>query len=86
MKWFIRIWAGLVILLNLLGITGVFIGAPNVGSALVQIREWYSPFNLWTWALNLALLSPALVATRQQRRVRDAAGFQRVCSGSDSEV
>ena len=61
---------------NLLGIIGAFVGASSPLEALSTVRAWYSPFNLWTWGLNLALASPAmgayLLAERFQSRAESS--------------
>jgi uncharacterized membrane protein len=58
---FIWGWAGLVALLNFMGIAGAFL-TNDFLTAVGNIQEWYSPFNIWTHMLNLILLSPAIGA------------------------
>lgn len=60
---FMWIWVAMVLLLNLVGIAGAFIARP-FWEAVDQVQQWYSPFNLVNWGLNLVLLSPALGAAK----------------------
>ena len=75
---FVRVWLGLVIGANALGITGAFVGASSLSEAISTVRAWYSPFNLWTWGLNLVLASPAigayLIAERFQSKAESSSG------------
>ena len=59
---FIWVWVGLVVALNVIGIIGLFLGAPTVSAGFEAFRETYSPFNLWTHGLNIILLLPVLGA------------------------
>ena len=70
LTWFIRIWIGAVVLLNIVGIVGILFSAPSFIAGWSQIAEIYSPFNLWTLGLNLVLLSPALVAWWWRNHIR----------------
>lgn len=62
LTWFIRLWVGFAILLNLIAIMGAFVGAPTLTHAMLQVADWYSPFNYWNWFAELLLFSPALMA------------------------
>ena len=70
---FVRVWLGLVIGANVLGIVGAFVGASSPLEAISTVLAWYSPFNLWTWGLNLVLLSPALGAYLLAERLESKA-------------
>ena len=67
--WFVWIWSGLVILLNLAGIAGFWIAATSFNEFWADISSTYSPFNIWTHGLNLALLLPAFGAWRWAARI-----------------
>ena len=69
--WFVRIWVGMVVALNLIGLAGFIVSSESIGEAWSVISETYSPYNVWTHGLNLVLLSPALaVVFWRQRRNR----------------
>jgi len=59
---FIWVWITLILIVNLFGIVGLFIGADSTWRALQKVKEIYSPFNVMDWLLELLILSPALVA------------------------
>ena len=67
---FIWVWIALILVVNLFGIAGVFMSEDSDGQALQELQEIYSPFNLVNWLLELAILSPALIAYvwRERRR------------------
>ena len=62
LKWFYRIWIGLVILLNVMGIAGVAMTTQSFTETISFIQETYSPFNIINWIFNLVLLLPAIGA------------------------
>jgi len=62
LEWFYKIWIGLVILLNLLGIAGIAKSTQSFWETISFIQETYSPFNIINWLLNLVLLLPAIGA------------------------
>jgi hypothetical protein len=62
LSWFIRIWVGLVVILNLVGIVSILIASPTVGDAWNNITEIYSPFNVINVIAEVVALSPALGA------------------------
>ena len=62
LKWFVRIWVGLVVALNLLGIAGMLLTAPSLWEGVTTVQEFYSPFHRWNWGLNMVLLLPAIGA------------------------
>ena len=59
---FARIWIGLFVLLNLLAVILLQLAAPTAASGLAKLLEFYSPFNVATWIVEAAALSPALFA------------------------
>jgi hypothetical protein len=59
---FARIWIGLSIVLNLLAVILLQLAAPTLASGLAKLLEFYSPFNVATWIVEAAALSPALFA------------------------
>ena len=67
---FIWVWITLILIVNLFGIVGLFIGADSTWQALQKVKEIYGPFNVMNWLLELLILSPALVAYvwRERRR------------------
>jgi hypothetical protein len=72
LTWFIRIWIGLVITVNLIAILGLFISADTFLGGWQRVQEIYSPFNVANFAMELILLAPAFAvyAWREQRRKR----------------
>ena len=67
---FIWVWITLILIVNLFGIVGLFIGADSTWQALQKVKEIYSPFNVKNWLLELLILSPALVAYMWRERRR----------------
>jgi hypothetical protein len=67
---FIWGWITLVLIVNLFGIVGLFMGADSTRQGLQEVAEIYSPFNVINWLLELVILSPALGAYvwRERRR------------------
>ena len=67
---FIWVWITLILIVNVFGIVGLFIGADSTWQALQKVKEIYSSFNVVNWLLELLILSPALVAYvwRERRR------------------
>lgn len=70
LKWFWKLWIGLVLILNILGLVGFSLNADTFLDVVTYLRETYSPFNVWTHVLNLILLIPAFVAYRWENRLR----------------
>lgn len=60
--WFVRIWVGLVALVNLAAIVGSFIGARTLVEGAARVQDIYDPFNSGTVIINLVLLLPAFGA------------------------
>ena len=71
---FIWVWITLILIVNLFGIVGLFIGADSTWQALQKVKEIYSPFNVMNWLLELLILSPALVAYVWRERRRSSGG------------
>jgi len=59
---FYKFWIGLVIFLNLLGLVGTAYTTQSFTETLSYLQTTYSPFNIWTYLLNLFLLLPAIGA------------------------
>ena len=59
---FIWVWITLILVVNLFGIVGLFIGADSTWQALQEVKEIYSLFNVMNWLLELLILSPAINA------------------------
>ena len=72
--WFIGLWIGLVILLNIVAVLGFVMSAPTVWAGIAKIQDTYSPLNLWNWIAEVVSLLPALgaLAWRNRRRSRGA--------------
>jgi hypothetical protein len=72
LEWFVRIWIGLFVLWNLISIYGLFIIAGGFWSGVWSVIEWYSPFDVVHWIVELLLFSPALLANywAEGRRAR----------------
>lgn len=72
LTWFIRIWIGIVIFLNVIAITGFFLTAPDFASGWQRTAATYSPFNVWNFLMEIITLSPAIGAYfwREKRRER----------------
>jgi hypothetical protein len=75
LKWFTRIWMGLVMLLNIAGIVGYAITTESIWDFVSWVQETYSPFNLWTHGLNVILVSPAIL-TYFWRKKRNTKGVE----------
>lgn len=61
LDWFIRIWIGFAILVNVLAIAGFFI-ADGFWGGLAAFADIYDPRNIWNVAAEVILLSPAFAA------------------------
>lgn len=62
LKWFAKIWSGLVILSVFVGIIGIFITASSLYEGWLKFTEAFSPFNVLNYLVILILLSPAIGA------------------------
>lgn len=62
LTWFIRIWIGLAVLVNVISIIGLFIGADNFWHGWQRVGDTYSPFNVINYVMEILLLSPAIGA------------------------
>ena len=71
LKTFAYVWGGLVVVANLVGIAGAFIGSDSFWEAVGLIQSWYSPFNFLNLLLNVALISPAIGAYMLAERLAD---------------
>ncbi len=72
--WFAVIWTCVVAASVLLAVIGRISTAATIWQGLSDVREWFSPFNLWNSGLLFVLLLPALgaylLAERLERRAR----------------
>jgi hypothetical protein len=59
---FAHIWVGLVIGLNFLGVVGLLIAEPTLWAGVAKVGETYSPFNVWTWTVQVLAVLPGLFA------------------------
>lgn len=71
--WFVRVWVGIVIAVNVISVVGIFGGAHGFRDGWQQIAEIYSPFNLKNYLLELVLVSPAIGAYAWLERRRKPA-------------
>lgn len=76
LTWFVRLWIGAVIALNVLAIVGMIVGSPTLNDAWLRVTDTYSPFNLWTHGLNLVLISPAIGAYFLHEKLRERAAVK----------
>jgi hypothetical protein len=72
LTWFIRIWVGIAILVNLFSIFGLVIAGGSFWMALKSIWEVFNPWNLWNFFAELLLFSPAIGAAAWRRKRRAA--------------
>lgn len=76
LTWFIGIWIAFAAVLNLVAIAGLFLGADNFWHGWLRVSEIYSPFNVINYAMEVALISPAIGAyiwlERRRKRVASA--------------
>jgi len=75
LTWFIRLWVGLVILLNVVAMIGFMWAAPTVWAGIAKIQDIYNPYNVWNFVAEAVAVSPALgaLAWRERRRARAGA-------------
>jgi hypothetical protein len=72
LTWFINGWVGLIVILNIIAIVGMFLLAPTIWAGIAKILATYSPWNPWNLAAEVISLSPAIGAHvwRERRRNR----------------
>lgn len=71
LKWFIGVWAGFALLVNIVAVAGMFM-TDGFWGGIGRVQETYSPFNIGNFIMEIVLFSPALLASwwlqrRQQR-------------------
>jgi membrane protein implicated in regulation of membrane protease activity len=76
MTWFIGVWVGLVVLINVVAMIGFMMGAPTVWAGIAQIQDIYSPFNVRNWMAEVIAVSPAVAVLAWQGRRRSRAASQ----------
>lgn len=85
---FAKVWIRIFIVLNVIAIIGLIATAPSLSIGVVRFSEAYNPFNVWSLAVQVVGLSPALVAIawlhRRLRSVKVTApmGFANSVAGS----
>lgn len=62
LTWFIRVWIGLAILVNLVAVVSIIYFAPTFWEGVDKVAEIFNPFNVFNLAMEILLLSPALLA------------------------
>lgn len=62
LRWFVRLWIALFLLVNLIALIGFFLGTASSWEAVLRASEFYSPSNLGNWVIEFLLLSPAVGA------------------------
>ena len=72
LTWLINGWLALVVLLNIVGIVGLFISARGFEAGLRLVQNVYNPLSVTNWAAEIALISPALVLIYWRDRQRKA--------------
>lgn len=61
LQWFIGIWVGIAVGVNVVSIAGMFMHDGFWGG-LGRVQDTYSPFNIFNWIMEVLLLTPALLA------------------------
>lgn len=62
LTWFIRVWIGLAILVNLVAVVSIIYFAPTFWDGVGKVAEIFNPFNVFNMAMEVLLLSPAFIA------------------------
>jgi uncharacterized membrane protein len=72
LTWFANGWIVLFFVFNAISILSLLFLAPSFLDGFTEVRGIYGPFNVWNWAVEIALISPAFVALawRDRRRKR----------------
>ena len=72
LRWFIRVWIAIAIVVNVISIAGFFVAAGSFWAGWQRVTEIYGPFNLYNYVAEVVLLLPAVGAymwlLRRQRR------------------
>jgi membrane protein implicated in regulation of membrane protease activity len=81
--WFVRIWIGIAIAINVIAVAGFFMSAQGFWDGWHKVAEIYSPFNLINWLAEVVLISPAVGAyawleRRRKRRLMSAQEAQQI--------
>ena len=76
LNWFIKIWIGLVILLDLLALA-VYFKLEGFWGGLANLQEVQGPFSIYNIITQMVLLSPAMLAWwwRDKRRAKKNPGL-----------
>ena len=62
LKIFYYSWFGLIIVLNIIAIIGMYISTQSIYETWIWLQNTYSPFNVWNAMLNILLLMPGIGA------------------------
>jgi len=62
LKWFIRVWIGIVIFFNILAILGFLVTHETFYEGWLMVKEAYNPFNISNIIGEIVLLWPAFLA------------------------
>lgn len=62
LKWFYRIWFGLVLSMLMLSAIGVYLSTASLTDTLVWIQNTYSPFNILNYLVIAVIASPGIGA------------------------
>lgn len=72
LTWFVTIWIGSVLALNLIVGVILVIAAPTIAAGFANFAATYSPFNFWCWVCQAFAISPAVIAVYVKReRLRE---------------
>ena len=69
LKWFIRIWISLILLLVLISIFGTYMSTQSFGETLSWVQATFSPFNIWNFLLMVVLISPVILADKWKDKI-----------------
>jgi hypothetical protein len=70
LKWFIRVWVGIAILVNLAGIMGLYLAAPTLWDFIERAQAIYAPTNVINFVAELVLFAPAIAAFAWREKIR----------------
>lgn len=61
LKWYVRIWVGLLVAFNAFIILGSFVAAPEIHeSPWAMLADWYSPLVIWNALAEIVFVAPPL--------------------------
>lgn len=80
---FVRCWAILSLLVNVIAVLGFFLRAENFWAGWNRVTEIYNPLNIANMFMELVLVSPALGAMYWRKRLRQS---QPMNGGADAPL